>query len=538
MNGSATGGDTRWRDGLVAAALFSAFYWLAAVHKGYHVDEFYSWVYTLRFSAGEILRMADTGIGHPPLFHLLLKASQTLFGDAMPVALRAVNFVVGLATIPVMMAVLRQHRYRSWFLWALVISGSWLNGLVFARMYGLMLLAGFLTVWRGEAWIRSGRPVDLLWLLATVAFGMVADFNYAILLPYAGYAALYPTRLLKGVIAAFLALIIPLWLFLGVQYGEISGQGDLAWSLYKLVRNGFSTVQVSVFNILPFWFHETLVTAVVAVAGATAWGWRRARWRGEGLRSPLAGILLLAVVVLTLSRSVLRTDLVPGRVAVLPGLAVVVLLMWALWRWRGQVRLADLDTRLLLSLLGAFLIVLTMTSIFWRPLVGWRFVLVLFPLVTVLVLRNLPEAALRLLAALMALSGVLFAGSASLDSIYPAGRSADRPVVFQNTHTVATHYLTTPPERVAPLYFLDMGFFEASCRICTMGTTAVPFAEWDAFTLVGYREYAQEHPPPSGFELVTREEVPLSALDRWQFRWLTPVHDRDYAVFHYRRATP
>ena len=104
---------------LIPWFLFTILYWTASLYKGFHIDEFFSWVYTQRSSVTEIFQLKDFGIGHPPIYHFLQKIIQTIFTNYHPFQVRVINYLVGSFFIVLLIRLVSKHRENLLFLYSL-----------------------------------------------------------------------------------------------------------------------------------------------------------------------------------------------------------------------------------------------------------------------------------------------------------------------------------------------------------------------------------------------------------------------------------
>ena len=74
------------------------------------MDEFYSWVYAQKCTYAEILTLKDTGIGHPPLYHLIQKFVSDLLPGYHFVHVRIANFIFGILFLWVIFQIIGKKR--------------------------------------------------------------------------------------------------------------------------------------------------------------------------------------------------------------------------------------------------------------------------------------------------------------------------------------------------------------------------------------------------------------------------------------------
>ena len=108
------------RDIILTLLFFTTAFWIAAFYKDYKGDEFYSWVYAKKCTYVEILQLKDTGIGHPPLYHLLQKISQDILPNKPPINVRTVNFIAGVLFLFFLIKFLSRHKLNLFFFYSLM----------------------------------------------------------------------------------------------------------------------------------------------------------------------------------------------------------------------------------------------------------------------------------------------------------------------------------------------------------------------------------------------------------------------------------
>ena len=517
------------RDLQLALAVFAVLFAVGAWHKGFHVDEFYSWIYCRVCSWEDILAMRDTGIGHPPLFHLLLKSVQTLFPEGPARLMRLINFAVGLLSLTVLWRVLqREPHYHPGLLIGFAASAALLDGMMLSRMYGLAFLGACLTVRSGEKFARTPTLPAFLGLIATIVFALLADFNNFLLLPYWGMVLLRPLRIFKIALYGSFATLAGLWVLLASGQGERRGKGDLAWSAYAFVRYINRICFEFLNSILSFWFFETLIAALLAVVAATWMHYRR-----QGNSGSLADRLMLAVIAIAAFQLLAAAGIPFAAIALLMAL-VLVWLAGQILRHR-PLDLRSVNARMALSVLGAWMILLTMQTVFWRTLISPRFLLVLMPFVLLFLQRNLPAPSLNATGAVLLVSGLLYTFSAGIGEIYPAPPPVSGPVAYQNSAALANSYLLNAHRDPRPPMLLDNSYVEKACRICVIETRTVPFDTLEAITVIGWEGLASKNLIPPEFELVGSRMSPVSTLDSWQFSFLHPIRERQFHLLEFRK---
>jgi hypothetical protein len=507
---------------LLCWLLFALLFWIGAWHKPFSSHDFYSWVYAERCTVAEILTLKDTGIGHPPGYHLCQKLVQTAAPFYHPALVRLANFVFGSVFVLVLTSLVGRRPGFTLFCCGIAVSATTLNTFMFSRMWGLVCLIALLLIAAGERLSRRWTRRRALVIVGLVLLGFTADFSFVLLLPYATMALLTglrrperPAHLLlgSGVAAVVLAL--------GIH--ALNGAGAAAavkGLVHDLTRAAFS-IGAILFN---YWFVETFALALAVFFAVLL-----ARRRGLRLAIPLLAALLL------LAGALVEAELLRARHAILPLAGLGLLAAWSRRHWPFfDIRQAD--DRLITGVGGALLILLTANHFFWTDLLQTRFFLALFPLLVLLLARRLPAAARNTLALLMIVSGLMYTASNGLSYSYPPPAvTGGGPVVFTTVNSYSTHYLRCDALRGEEAYILDDLMFERSCRVCRMGTDQVPFDQMERYLLV----WLVLHDP---LEAVPATHVPigeephLSRLDRLQFAALTPLRTHYYVVSEFRRA--
>jgi hypothetical protein len=521
----------------VAWGLFTVLFWIAASRKGYHADEFYSWVYAARNSWRDILLLKDTGIGHPPLYHLIQKVVQTVLPMYHPAQVRLANYFLGSAFIFVLARTLaQQSKTRLFYLIGICGSACLLEAFVFSRMWGALCLVSLLLLRAGEEYLAEPSRKTQAGFLLLFGLGLLTDYSFIILTPYAAMVLLSKKRYGAHLHWALLSTLLLVWV------GWVGTKAPSTSALAQQVVKEVGTVGLQTgIMLFGYWFQEPLLLAMLCLALAV-WVTHRAPGsppKGEaGLRSHLfvlCGLMLMALEVLRQSSDAVRARYV--ALGLFPFLAVLI------WKWWGNRRcliLAD-DCRLILTVVGGSLFILIANRFLWRDLLCMRFFLVLAPFYVVLMYRHLSRGVLQTLSAVLLCSGVLYVSSGVIDDVFPPSPwGGDETVVFQNEFAYATQYFQAGGG-IEPEPYLLKPVFAEYCRTCSMGTTVIPFQLWEKVVIIGdrtpwrdqmgtFRLLGDRKPQrylPENFRLAGGRDIGLSWSDRYQLSHFRLLIDRN-----------
>lgn len=515
------------RAALFCWLLFTACYWTGALHKPFTTHDFYSWVYAERCTVAEILTLEDTGIGHPPLYHLAQKTVQWAVPWGHPANVRLANYVFGSLFAALLAVFLSRRPGMLLFSCGVAMSATMLDTFMICRMWGLVSLVSLLTVIVGRQLQRRFSARGLITLLALLAVGFTADYSFLLLLPFAAIACLPHGR--RGVILAHLvpaAAGIILLFFRWHHTMKIGSPLDGLSLLFYDIFQACTTGSLLLFN---FWFEETLLAALAVFLLCLG------RDIGRGAAVRWAGLAALSFFFV--SGTLVRTGLLRVRFAWVPLLAC---LLFAVWHRRRYPFFDHRDTgdHCLAGLACGLAPLLAVNQHFWTGLVQIRFLLVLFPLLLVYLARRLPPTALRGMALIMICSGLVYTASNGVFLYYPpATVSGPGPVVFSDVYSWANQYFHTDPEARQQPWIIDPSNFETSCRVCRMGAERVPWEQFEEVRVVGPANRDPREAVPGGFRLIDRE-IHLSALDDLQFALLHPIYSQRYTVSRFQRAEP
>jgi len=110
-------------------------------------------------------------------------------------------------------------------------------------------------------------------------------------------------------------------------------------------------------------------------------------------------------------------------------------------------------------------------------------------------------------------------------------------VVYRNEFLYSTQYLRRGVEDLPGPYFSGKTLFNANCRVCRMGTREIPFHDFDDVWVVDWSSSNPESRLPSDFVLIEKADTFLTSLDKFQFKYFTPIYTQYPSLFKYRRLT-
>ncbi len=516
--------------------------------------------------------MKEFGIGHPPPYHLLQKTIQQFGLENNVAALRLVNFGVGILFLLVLTKLLILPNTPPYLFLALSISGVMLNTFVLARMWGLVCLFSALLLQSGERYTVTGERKDFLTFMAIAAGGFLMDFNFILLLPYILMVTMTRTKYLKSTIAIMFSFLLLLWLSTTVFVATSSGLGVFK-IVMKVIHQSEEVLYRFAVMIFQFRFMEFLIVGLsVILLGALLVrlinseklfsfpGIYKLTGLVKRLRpafsppdvyvSAIPGelsehiydnrrehaVLMNDFILFLLIVTILEVLLKLGWLQLIEVLPAALLgLTWFYLRLKTTIPLtiSAPEIRLTLTFVGAFWLLLWAHQFFWRDLIIARFLVILLPFVLFLSYRYLSNLVQLLISLVMVMSGILFLLSASLEDNYPAPHTVGKqPIIYQNAFAYATDYFYATTKDSEP-YMIDFTPFDKFCRICRIGTADIPYEQMDSVWVV-YRSRNTPVPeiPPS-FSMVSREETNLTRLDRFGFKYLTPVYHRRYALYKF-----
>ncbi len=518
---------------IISCVLFGIFYWIAAYHKPFHVDEFYSWVYAQRCSFKDILLLKDSGIGHPPLYHLLQKTVQETLPSYHFLYVRFINFIFGWVFVFCLNRFLIKHSIDPFLCYGIAASAVVLDTFVFSRMWGLVCLVAVLVLIFGEKYAESRKRRYLYLLFPLALLGLLADYNFILLAPYFLSVLLAHRCDSRHAIIVTSGLLF-IWVFLRFLMVGFY-QGDFTRFAF-LTFQDFVVVQHTLVNmVLYFGFEELLVGALLLVGLS----WLVYRHRHQNVKRSNGSWLYVKITMwfaaMMSIHLLLRWDMVRVRTMFpVVGLLVIVAIREIVKAKIGESDL--LNKRLLLSIAGSLCLLLVLNTVVYRGLLEVRFVLILSPLMFFLMGRNLSQRMVRSLSIVLMLSGALYLPSAGVSDIYPVPDvKTSIPVIFEDEFSYSDSYLRSNTDDSVIPFILVSSNFEKYCRVCRMGTDQIPYDSMDRLLVVTRHEVDPSRLIPPEFSLVSKVDA-LNWLDRIQFKYLTPMNRIHFVLSEYKRS--
>jgi hypothetical protein len=513
--------------------IFSSMFWIAAYHKPFHVDEFYSWVYTERSSFQEILRLKEFGIGHPPLFHLVQKAVQSAAPEYHPLIVRLANYCIGSASLAALAAMLSRNGKMSIFYYGVCSSAAFLDTFVFSRMWGLVCFFSILLIWFGEKYIKEASPALFWTLLGVFIMGIFSDYSFILLSPYFVMVISSRTRYLRHVIYVMLVALCALWVFSSYTAAHLRDYGNGS-VLYSLLQDLLGIIYETAIMLLRFWFQEPLLTALAVIA-ISLWVSLKAGIISVGKNDRLPSLVMMEFIILVLLEIMIKNDMVRLRYAAALMVVTGVILFFHI-RKNYVIEITSDNSRLVASAACALLIVLSVSPLFWKDLIHFLYVVPLLPVILLLVRRNYGYITLAAISFVFFISGLLYVSSNVIAGYYPPPSFEKlSPVIFKDEFAYSNHYLSAANRTSTKPFFIDSQF-DKFCKTCRMGTNQIPFDEFAKLWVVDKVDSKSHTFIPSQFTLMENNEVGLTRSDKYQFEHFHPLATWRYAIFEYRRA--
>ncbi len=485
--------------------IFSVFYIFSAYHKPFHVDEFYSWVYTERCSWEDILSLrVQHGIGHPPLYHLLQKLVQTVLHPYHYLHVRLANYLIGSLFIVLFVRFILKQKYIPFFCYGLAGSATILEIFIFSRMWGLICLSSFLLMWAGEEYFKSQKRRYLLLFFGSCVLGFSSDYSFIVLSLYF-VIILFWRRFYLVYLVYLYFIILFISLFTVLYRVAMTQEASFAFLLFYQIRD-LGLLFLKTINVLfNFWFVELILISVL-----------------------IFGIL----TVLEIFR---RNNLKDCNLNILAKYFSF-LISFCLDKLKHIFDLNRDYNRVLLTVIGSWLIVLTFNPVFWTGIIRKRFLTILCPFLLLIIIRNYHKNALHVLTVILFCSGLIFASSNRVAGVYPPPSfTEDIPIIYQNEWAYATQYLRRPKRLPQNEFLADFSSFDMRCRLCTMGTNNIPFEQYNLLWVVWSNRSDPDKFMPADFARTREGLANLTWLDKLQFKYLTPLPKTQYLVFKYRK---
>lgn len=520
------------KNALIAWTVFTAFYWVAAYTKPFHVDEFYSWVYSERSSFAEILTLKEFGIGHPPMYHLVQKTVQTVMPEYHFLYVRLANYFFGSVFILVLAGFFLSHTLPPVFCYGVASSATLLDVFVFSRMWGLVCLFALLLLITGEKYYhRQDRKLRPL-LFIIMAAGIFSDYNFILLVPYLLIILFSKNSffqrslpfLLSALTCVLLAVNFLHWL------PEESGTALFLLNIFQGLKQLCTALATVVFN---FRFKETFLSAGILFLVVYFQNNRLSKKSMPSSRTAAALLVLTGLIMLTAFNLVY-----PHETALIRYILPITLLFVWFFLKAKDLHLMDLrveKNRMIITVFCAALILLCVDPFFWRNLTQQRFVFILFPYLLFLFYRSFNSKILYVLSGILFVSGLLYLSSNGISDDYPPTfNKTNRPLLFENSFAYSTQYMKhgkNPPEKPV---FINEKTFSKYCETCRIQETPFDVSAHDTIWVIANQNSDFE---TKRFQMVCKnKDFNLSWTDRFQFRFLTPFVSDRYALFEFHRT--
>lgn len=521
---------------LSSVILFSVIYWFAALHKDFHVDEFYSWVYTERCTFEEIITLKDFGIGHLPLFHLIQKLIQTVFPNYLPFQVRFANYIFGLFFLITIIPLLLRRRYQPIFCFSISISGGVLNAFVFGRMWGLLCLLSTITLWRGEEYLINRTKKNLIFFLLIIPLGFFTDLNFILLIPYVFFVLIVKKFDLKKTFEITVLLLTFFWLF-SILVNSFHAQNPLTFFFYKFGSN-LAQISYEIYLMLFNWeVQEFIILSIIIIFLSTLFYFKKhsIRLNNQGGEDSIFIVLFLVFLLFILLQSFINLGLIRIRLILFVSF-ITVIYLYRYFKKSKRMQIISMDRIIPYSIITSILLLLSISPHFWRDLISSRFLIVLMPFILLLTIRILPTRILKTISILFLISGFQYSISNAVDDYFPPSVvNKGSLLIFQDEFAYSTQYLRSQNKNSINPYFLDNSSFLKFCRVCSMGTTIIPFQNFNEFYLIARNDSKVQSRIPSNFILSNKRLMNLNFLDRFFFRFLSPVHPFYYELYFYRK---
>ncbi len=517
---------------LYAIVVFSIFYWVAALYKGFHVDEFYSWVYAERSSFLEILTLHDSGIGHPPLFHLGQKTIQSLFSCHHPFQVRLLNYIVGSLFIIFLASLLNQKNANRFFIFSLSVSAAILNTFVLARMWGMVCLASLFMLWAAERYLRQETYLNFALVIGAFLLGIFSDYNFILLFPFLILVLLNKHLTKRKFRFTIVAVVLAGWSIL-IFFGILVHKENMKYFVFYIVR-GLTKICYEVYLMLFSWAAQEFVVLSLLIFLLILLYENRTYFRKKKSQINPFFVAAAGFILLVLLESLIQVEILRVRHVTI---ILVTILVFYFLSFRKPYREQENKEAMLfgLSFFTALIMLLSLNPFFYRTLIHQKFTIILLPFI-VLILLNYSPRLLRLISVYFVISGIFFISSSAVDNAYVAPQiNEDKLLVYETPGSFATQYLKTEMKSGQQPFILDATEFEKSCRVCSMGTNSIPFDEFDKFTVVGSYEFVTEKWIPTEFSLKSIEYPSFTPLDKFINKHLIPVRQVSYPIYRFTR---
>jgi hypothetical protein len=398
-------------------------------------------------------------------------------------------------------------------------------------MWGLLCLSSLLLLWAGEKYHKKRQQRYIVALCGISVIGLLSDYNFILLFPYILVVIFsHKTFFNKILFPSFLICLIITWTtstYLSIKTKENS----ITWFFYSIF-NDILKINFELGHVFfNFWFVELFLLSFLALILVYYFVYKL---NGYKIDHNLYSVSITTFIFLISSHYLIRNDFLRLRHAVLIIIGLMIILSC-------KIKITDIfyvnrdKNRLFLSIFGGLLILLSISPFFWRDLINSRFLQLLLPFLLLFVYLKSHRTVLYSISIIFVTSGVLYIFSEGVSDWYPPASVSERNVIFQNVPSYSTQFLRSKKENVARPYIIDTTEFKRSCRVCNIATKSLEVSGSDKILAIGYHDWDHKKYIPEGYEIIKKNDN-LTWLDKLQFKYLTPIHSKRFAIFEYQKA--
>jgi len=498
------------------------------------VDEFYSWLYAERCSFKEIILLKDFGIGHPPLYHVLQKLVQSSIPYFHPICVRVANYIVGSLFIILSVRIFLAYRKVPIFCYWLCFCATILNSFVFSRMWGLVLLFSFLLLRSGEKYNGERSWKNLLSVVISFLGGLLSDYNFIILSPYLVYLFIATRKRSAYLLVICIAGLTMLWIG-GVLSAMYLTERDVGYLVDRivvkqLIWGGFTFGKM----LIGVRYWELFLLCLLLVHVISHIVVVKAHFSND---SGFHGVLVVALYYVggcSLLWHLLDSQKINGKYGAAIAIISIGIVIWKVKKRIGF-SLDDFTKRILFSIIGAVLIVLSVDPFFWRHLIEERFFAILMPFILICIYLNCKKILLYSLTVVFVISGVLYVPSGYVGWWYPPPKLEKSLCVgFQNERAYSTQYFFDRQSGITEPIFVGNSEFKRWCQVCEVGTGSISLENCEKLGLVlNYRDNSNEFLLPY-FQIIS-ERILVTEFDNLFLKHLRPFNCRRYKLVECER---
>lgn len=500
---------------------FSLFYWYAAYAKPFSPTSFLSWVYADRCSYYELLTLRDTGIGHPPLFHILQKFVQDILPGYHFIYVRIINYILGSIFIVILTKYLTNFKKHIFFILSICISASVLNSFVYARMWGGVALFSIILIILGETYIKTKKKTYFLLIFVVILMGLFFDYNFILVFPYSFFVFIHYLENKKKLKIQVFSIFILFWLtaFIVSVY-KFGYSSTIYTNLNNIYKMGFI-----LYNLIFYAWYIEIVGLIMFLLGITLLIQYRKEKFNE-LHAFLGILLFLAIIFLFIENGYLRIRY---------GLLFLFVPFIFYFGMKNKLIFTSYNSRFILSIIYGSIIILVVSPLFWRDLVINRFIIVFLPFIIVLIYKNFSNNLLNIFAVILFFSGINFSFSSYLnDSFFPGYIKDNKSVIFEHPGFYASQYLKSDIKSNRIGKFLNLSIFDKSCRVCSMGTDNIDFSRIDSLYFVSYNQIPINL-LLKGYKINNSEIFGITEFDKIQLKYLSLLQSKYCMLFEMKK---